>query len=75
MKSKELLAIASMFVPLNANIGTPTRKTNINKKDKPEILPNGLKEFNIDGYKIYAINLKNALRKAKKIKQTKDNKK
>ncbi|MRM83387.1 hypothetical protein [Riemerella anatipestifer] len=72
MKSKELLAFASILIPLNANIGTPTRKTNIKKKDKSKILPNGLKEFNIDGYKIYAINLKNALRKTKKIKQTKD---
>ncbi len=29
-------------------------------------IPNGLKEFEINGHKIYAINKKNAIRKAKK---------
>lgn len=75
MKSSHLLAIASMLVPFNVNIETLPYKTNTKKKDKSKILPNGLKEFNIDGHRIYAINLKNALRKAKKIKQIKDNKK
>jgi len=28
---------------------------------------NGLKEFNIDGKKVFAINMKNAIRKAKKL--------
>lgn len=58
MKSSHLLVIASMLVSFNVNIETLPYKTNTKKKDKSKILPNGLKEFNIDGHKIYAINLK-----------------
>lgn len=36
-------------------------------KEVKKVIPKGLKEFEIDGHKVFALNHRNALRKVKKL--------
>jgi len=72
-RMSSIFAIASMFSTVyNSGMGGSTDKLsaedvleNFNKKNakKKKPLPNGMKEFNINGTIVYAINEKNALKK------------
>lgn len=74
-KMSSIFAIASMFsTAYNGGMGGIGKSSaeevleNFNKKNakKKKPLPNGMKEFNINGTIVYAINEKNALKKYNK---------
>ncbi len=65
MKNKAtLMALMALAMMDSPNRGA--RYEPDNKQIKP-IIPKGLKEFEIDGHKVFALNHKNALRKVKKL--------
>jgi hypothetical protein len=72
-----IFAIASMFSTTyngymnsigNQSAEDVLKNFNKNNAKKKKPLPNGMKEFNIDGTIVYAINEKNALKKYNKNK-------
>ena len=73
MKSMDLALMAFALAAMNnTSLDTTYGKKkkgvslNSNPNPKPNMNPYGLKKFIIDGEEIYAINLKNAKRKANK---------
>lgn len=69
MKSMYMLAMmAAMFEGgMSPHGSTSIRRPAKEPKPKKDIKPNGLKLFNIDGIEVWAINEKNARRKADKL--------
>jgi hypothetical protein len=64
-----LLAMAAMFDDGSMfGNGTSIHRPAKEPKPKKDIKPNGLQKFNIDGIEVWAINEKNARRKAAKLR-------
>lgn len=75
MKKSSVLGLATMFAAMSSmggggGLDKPTAEEILSRKRKKTklIVPNGLKEFNIDGVVIYALNEKNAIKKFNNLK-------
>lgn len=65
---RELLAMYAMAaIAMDSQPYRPEIKPKLKGENKPQVVPNGLKEFNYKQGIIYALNQKNADRKAKKL--------
>lgn len=74
MKKSSVLGLVTMFAAMSSmgggGLDKPTAEEILSRKRKKTklIVPNGLKEFNIDGVVIYALNEKNAIKKFNNLK-------